>query len=450
MPDPREPTAEQLAAYWDEVVQDTLRKRTTVDRETEQLIARMHALYHPSVPDSPFRERLRKDLFMTATALPRAASPNGSSPFILPRSPMETAAGPPRGMWHGLTRGRVATLAAMVVLVLVLSAASLPFLVSRLGQPAENLPMLSALIHPNQVTPAVEVITGGDDPLAVPSGVAVAADGTLYVIDVPHDHIRVFNPDGSPKATWGTSGDGPGEFGFSFDFPWGDLAIAPDGNVYVLDPNLARIQVFTPDGTYLFGFGERGSEDGQILYPMGIGVGPNGNVYVADWQNHRVQVFDGQGTFLAAWDGTQDGGQPLAGPQDVAVDSDGTAWVTDEILQRVIGFAPDGSIVGSFGKSGNKPGEVWGLRGIAIDAADIIYVAEFENDRVQAFTRDGEVVGILGTRGEEPGQLTEPGYLAIGPDGTIYVTEERPKRLQAFAPNALIPVDLLPTATPGS
>ena len=242
------------------------------------------------------------------------------------------------------------------------------------------------------------MITGGDDPLAVPSGVAVGADGTLYVIDVPRDQVRVFDPDGTPKATWGTSGDGPGEFGFSFDFPWGDLAIAPDGNLYVLDPNLARIQAFTPDGTYLFGFGERGSEDGQILYPMGIGVGPNGNVYVADWQNHRVQVFDSQGTFLAAWDGTQDGGQPLAGPQDVAVDSDGTAWVTDEILQRVIGFAPDGSIVGSFGKSGNNPGEVWGLRGIAIDAADTIYVSEFENDRVQAFTRDGD-------RGRDPGSV---------------------------------------------
>lgn len=387
---------------------------------------------------------------MTATTLPRATSPNGSAPFVLPRPPMETGSESPRGMWHGLTRGRAAMLAAMAVLILALSAASLPFVVARLGQPAEDLPMLSALIHLNQVTPAVGVITGGDDPLTVPSGVAVGADGTLYVIDVPNDQVRVFNADGTPKATWGTSGDGPGEFGFSFDFAWGDLAIAPDGNVYVLDPNLARIQVFTPDGTFLFGFAERGSEDGQILYPMGIGVGPNGNVYVADWQNHRVQVFDGQGKFLAAWDGTQDGGQPLAGPQDVAVDSDGTAWVTDEILQRIIGFAPDGSVVESFGKSGNKPGEVWGLRGIAIDAADTIYVSEFENDRVQAFSRDGNVVGILGTSGEEPGQLTEPGYLAIGPDGTIYVTEERPKRLQAFAPEALIPVDLLPTATPSS
>ncbi len=444
MPDPREPDEEQLAAYWDDVVKRTPRQPNPVDPETARLIDRVHALYRPSVPDSQFRDRLRKELLMTAMTSPRMKSPNGYSSFVLPQPAPTAVSGSPRAVWHGLTRGRAATLAAVAALALALVVASLPFLGLRLGWPAEDLPMLSALVNPDQAAPAAVVITGGDDPLAAPAGVAVGADGTLYVIDSPRDQIRVFNADGTPKATWGVSGDGPGEFGFSFDFSWGDLAVAPDGNLYVLDPSLARIQAFTPDGTFLFGFGERGSENGQMLYPNGIGVGPNGNVYVGDYQNHRVQVFAGDGAFLASWDGTQGGGTPLAGPADVAVDADGIVWVTDDILQKIIGFAPDGTIVRSFGKIGAKPGEVRGPQGIAIDAAGSIYVADYGNDRVQAFSRDGALLGSVGTRGEEPGQLTQPRYLAIGPDGAIYVTEERPKRLQVFAPDALIPADLVP------
>ena len=148
MPDPREPTAEQLAADWDDVVRGTLRKTTTVDQETQQLISHVHALYRPSVPDPQFRDRLRKELLMTAVTLPYGISPNGASPFVIP-PPTETVTGPPRTGWRGLTHGRVATLAALAMLVLALSVASLPFLVSRLGRPAEDLPKLSAP-HPPQ------------------------------------------------------------------------------------------------------------------------------------------------------------------------------------------------------------------------------------------------------------------------------------------------------------
>lgn len=58
-------------------------------------------------------------------------------------------------------------------------------------------------------------ITGGAEPLEKPLGLAVSANGDLYVIDGAQDQIRVFAADGSPRATWGEAGAGPGQFQFS-------------------------------------------------------------------------------------------------------------------------------------------------------------------------------------------------------------------------------------------
>ncbi|MCA9878978.1 MAG: NHL repeat-containing protein [Thermomicrobiales bacterium] len=434
MPDAKPSDQERLAAFWDDLVRGAPRQHDDIDPETVRLVTHLHDLYRPSAPGTAFREHLRKDLLMTAVTSSILASPSLPVSPALSRSPNGTFPGAPgkspAARW--LTRGSVESLAAMMVLILALAAISLPVIAARLGWPDDGRVMLSALLHSEQATPAVQEITGGADPLTLPTGVAVDADGTLYVVDGPRDQVRVFNPDGTPKATWGTSGVGPGEFAFSSDTAWGDLAVGPDGDLYVLDSSLGRVQKFTPEGEVLFEFAELGSGEGQLLAPLGIGIGSNGQVYVADWGNHRVQVFAGDGTFLAAWDGTQGGGPPLAGPRDVAIDASGVAWVTDEIMQRVTGFGPDGTVVGSFGKIGSDPGEVRGPWGIAVDAAGEIYVVDHENDRVQVFAPDGELLGVIGATGDGLGEFEAPFYPAIGPDGALYVADET-GRVQKFA-----------------
>lgn len=441
----QEVTAAQICAYWNALVLDHDVREMPLEADLAATIQRLHALNIEAPASARHRVRDRIEATIEQPYGGARMSPAGLAAFGPSgrREPAQEAPGAsPAGF--GWRRVPGAAFVAVTVLILVLAAASLPFITSRLSGSADEPVLLSAVAPPQQdAAPVAREITGGDDPLETPAGIAVGADGAIYVIDVPRDQIRVFNADGSSRAAWGKSGDGPGEFGFSFDFPWGDLAFAPDGNLYVLDPNLARIQAFTPDGTFLFGFGERGSGDGQILYPMGIGVGPNGQVYVADWQNHRVQVFDGSGAFVAVWDGTKGGGAPLAGPTDVAVDAQGTAWVSDDIMQRIFGFAPDGTVVASLAAIGDGPGEVRGPRSVAMDADGNIYVTDYGNDRVEKFAPDGNVLGIVGSSGEEPGQMSDPTFLALGPDNMVYVTEEGTNRIQAFPADALIPPNIL-------
>ena len=101
----------------------------------------------------------------------------------------------------------------------------------------------------------------------------------------------------------GVGGSGPD----LFDRPTG-VAIAANGDIFVSDghspnkSNSARIVKFTKDGKFIKTWGRLGSEPGNFREPHDLFVGGSkGYVYVADRQNNRVQVFDQDGTFIAAW-----------------------------------------------------------------------------------------------------------------------------------------------------
>ena len=178
------------------------------------------------------------------------------------------------------------------------------------------------------LTPALAEYVGevaiGRDPLSVPAGVAVDAAGVLYVVDAGKNVVQVFAPDGAPVATWGESGTGPGQFAFSKGHSrWGDLALGPDGNLYVLDALNSRVQVVAPDGAYLREWCGAGSAPGQFTDPKGIAIDRAGLIYVADGGNRRVQVFDDAGQVLAAWEDPQVGGESFHDPTDVAIDATG-------------------------------------------------------------------------------------------------------------------------------
>lgn len=275
------------------------------------------------------------------------------------------------------------------------------------------------------------------------SGVAVADDGTLYVIVPRHDHIQVFDRAGAPVGTWGEHGSGPGQFSFrAMGFSYGDLAIGPDGNVYVMDTANSRIQVFGPDGDFLRAWGEQGAEPGQFRAPSGIDVDDAGRVYVTETGNRRLQVFDGDGQVLAIWQPSEAEGGPFRDPADVAVDAQGTAWVTDFDASRIFRFDAEGRVAATLGierqylaGEAAQPGALTKPWGIAVDAQGNLYVAEYGGSRVQVFAPDGSPLGsITGEMSSPESPAMNPIYLAIGPDGAIYVAEYGGHRLEVFHP----------------
>ncbi|RPI25051.1 MAG: TIGR03663 family protein, partial [Chloroflexota bacterium] len=87
-----------------------------------------------------------------------------------------------------------------------------------------------------------------------------------------------------------------------------DIAVAPDGSLYVADSGNHRIQHLAADGSVLQVWGTYGVTDangtapaGTFWEPWGVAVGPDGSVYVSDTWNNRIQKFTADGQFVQTW-----------------------------------------------------------------------------------------------------------------------------------------------------
>ena len=79
-----------------------------------------------------------------------------------------------------------------------------------------------------------------------PCGVAVASDGSVAYSDSGGDMVHVLAPDGTPRASWGGTGDGPGQL----SLPAG-VHVAADDTVWVADRANSRVSGFALDGSPL-------------------------------------------------------------------------------------------------------------------------------------------------------------------------------------------------------
>ncbi len=218
------------------------------------------------------------------------------------------------------------------------------------------------------------------------------------------------------------------------------LALASDGTVYVVDSRAARVMAFRPDGTVAYQWGRKGSGDGEFNEPWGIAVAPNGDVYVADTWNHRIQRFDRTGRFIAKWGGHFDakgqlGVQPGSfwGPRDVKITPGGAVLVTDTGNKRVQVFDLEGRFVTMFGGEGSEPGKFREPVGLALDGAGNVYVADTWNRRVQKFDGQYRPIAQFAVPGWDGQSVVNKPYLAVGADGSIFYTDPERHRVGVLA-----------------
>jgi sugar lactone lactonase YvrE len=121
---------------------------------------------------------------------------------------------------------------------------------------------------------------------AKPNGVAVDADGNVYVTDTMNNRVEIFDAGGKFISQFGKHCDGPG----CFARPKG-IAIDGDGHIWVVDEMLDAVQIFNRDGELMGFFGGHGNGPGAFAAAFGIAIDKDNRVFVTDQYPARMQMF---------------------------------------------------------------------------------------------------------------------------------------------------------------
>lgn len=207
--------------------------------------------------------------------------------------------------------------------------------------------------------------------LVSPVGLAFDTEGRLYVSDSERHSVIRFDDDLDAEE----------EFAGTFTRPTG-LSIV-GSTLYVVDAGAHAVVLSDLDGRKLGEFGRHGFGPGEFNYPIHVTV--RDSVYVTDALNYRVQEFDVAGKHLRTI-GMQ-GNVPgrFASPKAAALDSDGNLYVTDALMDNFQIFSPAGRLLLIVGRKGSRNGEFMSPGGIAIDSRDKVYVVDTLNRRIQIF-----------------------------------------------------------------
>ncbi|MGC4040186.1 MAG: T9SS type A sorting domain-containing protein [Flavobacterium sp.] len=254
-----------------------------------------------------------------------------------------------------------------------------------------------------------------------PTGIAIAASGTMYIADSQNHVIRKITASGlvSTFAGSGVAGFLNGDADVAqFNAPFA-VAVDASENVYVTEAASYSIRKITQAGVVSTLAGKEttsGFLDGQgagalFAAPKGIDVDSSGNIYVADANSNRIRKVTPAGVVTTiAGDGTAGylDGQGTAArfnnPIGVAVASSGAIYVSDASNNRIRLIATSGAVttVAGSGASGIVNGQGTAAqfnapRAITIDGSGNIYVVDYNNNRIRKITSSGAVTTLSGT-----------------------------------------------------
>jgi hypothetical protein len=279
--------------------------------------------------------------------------------------------------------------------------------------------------------------------LTVAGPLAVAPSGALYVADVNRQRVLVRLPNGrfrivAGNGTNGVSGDGGQAIEAEF-LDIEDMAVGPDGSLYVLDGD--RVRVVNPNGVISTVAGIPGMVTpspccGPISLPQPIASGTPAHSVSIDQLNSAAIALSEQGTLYISTGmqllrldagilevittkavGPPYNGQPLDDPGQIAVDAQGNLDV-----------------------SGGNGWAIWQVaaNGVATEVASPNARRSGGNTSVLERAPDGLVYGESGpTFLKLQGGRAVPGYsfpdrprsgfwltyFAFGPNGTIFADE---------------------------
>jgi DNA-binding beta-propeller fold protein YncE len=293
--------------------------------------------------------------------------------------------------------------------------------------PPTSSPVVSVTLSPTlSAKPTMKKIwdtDGSPNTFYRPTEVALDPQGNVYIIDGGNQRVQKFDKDGNFLLMWGSQGNGDGQF--LFHVPpahYGSIAIDKDGYVYVTD-HYNRIQKFDSNGNFLMKFGDTGYAEGKFYTLYGVAVDDQGNIYTADWTKYQIQEFNSEGKFLQKWEvpSCQLGATPF--PQNLIVDEQGQLYVTNDGGDCIQKFDSQGNLLQQWGGTGRGDGQFDKPLSIALDTQGNIYITDNGNSRIQKFDSNGKFLAAYGP-------FDYPVGIVMDQEGYVYVVEIEAAQLQ--------------------
>jgi len=238
-----------------------------------------------------------------------------------------------------------------------------------------------------------------------PHGVIAAPSGDVYLGVTHGAYVHRYTATGSFLGSWVS---GQREF-------W-VRGVAANGNVYGRAATTpGAVAYFTSTGSYL---GEWATAFGRD-----VAVAPNGSVYVENMNEASISYYTAAGSFLGSW--------PDPRPRHVDVAPNGNVYVGEPFGVRY--YTGVGSFLGSWGSQGTGPGQFDYLDGIAVAPDGTVFTCERDtNNRVQYFTATGSYLGRWGSYGGGPGEFSWAIDVAVSRTGARVYVLEYTSRVQYF------------------
>ena len=198
----------------------------------------------------------------------------------------------------------------------------------------------------------------------------------IYISDAGKCDVQIFScKDGRFMGKLGIKGNQLGLLAS----PHGIAISKKNNKIFVVDRPKQSVKVFSPSYEFLTEICK-----GYLLEPSDIAIGPNGEMFVLDCSNRCVHVFDENGKLLREF-GQRGEDQELVNPCYLTLDSQHHVIVSDRVGSRMCVYTQQGELVAVFGGFGSGAGQLKFANGLTVDSEGNIFVCDTANHRIQKF-----------------------------------------------------------------
>ncbi len=175
-----------------------------------------------------------------------------------------------------------------------------------------------------------------------------------------------------------------------------DIATDSDGNIYVADNGMFRVQKFRSDGEFVLSIGKgNGLGPGEFVRMTKISIDAEDNLYVSDLQQRRITVFNPNGAVVNTIKVKMMPFQSVVGANGAIFTTGFPPSFSGPLIHK---YDQSGSLVGSFCRRDGiheltfRSGDAGRL---AMDRdGNILYTIVYPYE-IRKFSPDGELLGVI-------------------------------------------------------